>query len=340
MTPETGQPAQDAAEQARARGGARKRRTLVIVASLGVALYVVIALITDAAGLMKALQRLGWIGISSIFGLSLLNYVVRFARWNFYIHKLGHRLPVRELLLCYLGGFAFTVSPGKAGEAVRSIYLREHGVTYSQSVATLFVERLLDLLSMIVLASLVILVSPSYSWLLIGMGAVSIGGVVLIGRPEFPGWLARRAEQRQGHRTAKWYGAASSTLAASRTLLRPLLLLIGLGIGILSWGAEGLGFFLVCNGLAFSVGAMQAIGIYAVASLAGVAAILLPAGIGGTEAVMTTLLVSRGAPLSDALIATLLCRLATLWFAVIIGLGAMALLELRQKKQVLAAPAG
>ena len=84
-----------------------------------------------------------------------------------------------------------------SGEAVRSIYLREHGVTYSQSVATLFVERLLDLLSMIVLASLVILVSPSYSWLLIGMAVVSIAGVVLIGRPGFPGWRGTRPIRRK-----------------------------------------------------------------------------------------------------------------------------------------------
>ncbi|HEX4377882.1 MAG TPA: lysylphosphatidylglycerol synthase transmembrane domain-containing protein [Steroidobacteraceae bacterium] len=338
MTPEIGRPEPDSSERAQASNSARKRRALVVVAAVGVAVYVVVALMTDASGLMRALRRLGWLGVSAIFGLSLLNYAIRFTRWHSYIRRLGHRLPVRELLLCYLGGFAFTVSPGKAGEAVRSLYLREHGVTYSESVATLFIERLLDLLSMIVLAALVVLVSPGYSWLLIGMATISIVGMIVIGRPELPAWLARRAEQRQGHRTANWYSAASSTLVASRTLLHPRLLLSGLGLGVMSWGAEGLGFFLVCNGLAFTVGAAQAVGIYAVASLAGVAAILLPAGIGGTEAVMTTLLVSRGAPLADALIATLLCRLATLWFAVVIGLIAMAQLELRQK-QALPAPA-
>lgn len=329
MGSETDQRGQDGAARSPVSSG--KRRTLVVIAALGVLVYVIVALATDASGLMNALRRLGWLGVSAVFGLSVLNYILRFARWRFYIHRLGHRLPTRDLLLCYLGGFAFTVSPGKAGEAVRSLYLREHGVTYSESMATLFVERLLDLLSMIVLASLVILVSPSYSWLLVGMAFISVLGLVVIGRPELPNWLARRAERRAGHRTAKWYAAASTSLAASRTLLGPKLLLFGLVLGVMSWGAEGLGFHLVCNGLSFHVEPLQAVGIYAVASLAGVAAILLPAGIGGTEAVMATLLVSRGAPLADALIATLLCRLATLWFAVIIGLGAMALLELQQK---------
>ena len=53
----------------------------------------------------------------------------------------------------------------------------------------------------------------------------------------------------------------------------------------------------------------------------------MPAGIGGMEVVMTSLLVAHGTPLPVAVIATLLCRLATLWFAVLIGLAATAILE-------------
>ena len=64
-------------------------------------------------------------------------------------------LDVYKRQLYYLSGFAFTVSPAKAGEAVRSLYLRSYGVTYSQSIAALFVERLQDLLAMVLLASLI-----------------------------------------------------------------------------------------------------------------------------------------------------------------------------------------
>jgi uncharacterized membrane protein YbhN (UPF0104 family) len=70
-------------------------------------------------------------------------------------------------------------------------------------------------------------------------------------------------------------------------------------------------------------------GIYALASLAGSAAFFLPAGIGGMEIVMTTLLVAHGAPLRTAVIATLLCRIATLWFAVLIGVAASAAIEMQ-----------
>jgi uncharacterized protein (TIRG00374 family) len=305
-----------------------RRRRLILFAAIGVALYVAVALATDASKLASALRQLGWIGVSSVLALSLINYLVRFGRWSLYLGALGHRLPKRELLLFYLGGFAFTVSPGRAGEGVRSLYLREHGVTYSEGIATLFVERLLDLLAIIVLASLVILVSSSYSWLLISMAVIAIVALMVICHPALPDWLALRSSLHPARRRSKWLGALAKLLRSSRTLLHPKLLLLGMLLGVVAWGAEGFGFDLVCRGLALNLGTPQAIGIYAVATLTGVAAVFLPAGIGGMEAVMTTLLVSRGATVADALIATLLCRLATLWFAVLIGLAATGFMEL------------
>jgi uncharacterized protein (TIRG00374 family) len=107
---------------------------------------------------------------------------------------------------------------------------------------------------------------------------------------------------------------------------------LGIVLGVVSWGAEGIGFHLVCRGLQLPLDVVTATGIYAIAALAGGAAFFMPGGIGGMEVVMTALLVARGAPLPVALIATLVCRLATLWFAVLIGLAAAALLEARSKE--------
>jgi len=100
----------------------------------------------------------------------------------------------------------------------------------------------------------------------------------------------------------------------------------------MAWGAEGLGFGVVAHGLHISGSLWSFCGIYGVAVLAGSAAFFLPAGIGGMEIVMTTLLMERGAPLRVAIIATLLCRLATLWFAVLLGVGAASAVELADQR--------
>jgi uncharacterized membrane protein YbhN (UPF0104 family) len=55
------------------------------------------------------------------------------------------------------------------------------------------------------------------------------------------------------------------------------------------------------------------------------------------ELVMTTLLVEQGASLRVAIIATLLCRLATLWFAVLLGAAAALTIEFSNQRNPLRA---
>ena len=309
-----------------------KRRALILLAGLGVFAYMGAALATDAGKLVGALQQLGWLGGGLVLLLSLVNYLLRFHRWTLYIAKLGHALPTARHLLYYLCGFAFTVSPAKAGEAVRSVYLREHGVTYPESIAALFVERLLDLLAMALLASLIVLDQRTWWPLLVGAVTVTVGLLIVVGQPTVPQWIAGLAERRAG-RIARALAGIASLLRSSQRMLQPKLLIAGLALGVMAWGAEGIGFHLICEGLQIDLGPAAATGIYAIAALAGGAAFFMPGGIGGMEVVMTTLLVARGAPLPTAVIATLLCRLATLWFAVLIGLVAAAILETQARSQ-------
>jgi glycosyltransferase 2 family protein len=306
-----------------------KRRSLIAIAALATVAYVGAGFAVDAARVREAIEALGWLGCGAVLALSILNYLVRFQRWQMFVSRFGHRLPFMRHLLYYLGGFAFTVSPAKAGEAVRSIYLREHDISYPQSIAALFVERLLDLLAMALLASLVVFDRPAYRPLVGGALVLVIALAIAASQKSVPGLLERVGMKFSQARIVAALTALANLLRSSSQLLQPRLLLIGTAVGVLSWGAEGLGYYLICQGLHLHASVLVAVGIYALAVLAGSAAFLLPAGIGGMEVVMTTLLVAHGAPLRAALIATLLCRLATLWFAVLIGIGAATTIELR-----------
>jgi uncharacterized protein (TIRG00374 family) len=314
-------------ENVDARPSRTKRRVLIFIALLASVVYVGAVVATDASKTRDALVELGWIGCILVLALSALNYALRFYRWRNYLAQLGRVLPTSLHFLYYLSGFAFTVSPGKAGEAFRSIHLREHGVTYSESIAALFAERLLDLVAMCLLASFIAYDHETYRPLI---GGVLVFAAVLLGMVRH-GFLPRRlqslSEASKHGRLALYMATLASLLRSSHRLLQPRPLAFGLAIALVSWGAEGLGFYLICQGLHLNVATSTAIGIYAIASLAGSAAFFLPAGLGGMEIVMTTLLLAQGASLRSALIATLLCRIATLWFAVLIGVAASTIIE-------------
>jgi glycosyltransferase 2 family protein len=166
--------------------GVGKRRTIIIFAALATLAYVGAGFAVDAARVREAISTLGWLGCGLVLTLSVLNYLVRFERWQMFLIRLGHRLPGLQHLVYYLSGFAFTVSPAKAGEAVRSIYLREHGVGYSTSIAALFVERLQDLLAMALLASLVVVERPAYRPLVAGALLLVLTVVIATSRKSVP----------------------------------------------------------------------------------------------------------------------------------------------------------
>jgi uncharacterized membrane protein YbhN (UPF0104 family) len=304
-----------------------KRRLLILIALLAALSYVGAAVVTDASKTYEALQQLGWFGCMLVLALSALNYILRFYRWQTFVARLGRVLPVGLHFLYYISGFAFTISPAKAGEAYRSIHIREHGVAYADSLAALFAERLLDLVAMCLLAGLITVEHAAYRPLICGLMALAAVLMVITCLPYLPRWLQYISDSGRYRKLMVPCATLANLLRSSRRLLQPKPAAFGLAIALAAWAAEGLGFYLICQGLHQNVNPGTAIGIYAIASLAGSAAFFLPAGIGGMEIVMTTLMLAQGSPLRTAVIATLLCRIATLWFAVLIGVAASAVVE-------------
>lgn len=304
----------------------QRRRGLVLLAALGMLAYLGLALLVDAPRIAQALRTLGASGAVLILSLSLLNYLLRYLRWAWYLHELGHALPAWRHLGYYLGGFAFTVSPGKAGEAVRSVYLNLHGVPFSHSLAALFVERLLDALAISALALFIVFSAGAH---LPGIAATALlFGILafLAAHGQAAAALRALAARAQGRVHAALLNFAL-LLDASARLLRVRDLLPGMLIGLIAWGAEGYGLYWLAHELGLTIGVQASIGIYALAVLAGAAAFFLPGGLGGMEAAMTALLTAAGVPLALAFAMTVLCRAATLWFAVLLGIVALACIE-------------
>lgn len=304
----------------------RRLRQVALVAALAVLAYLGLAVLGDGDLMRDGLQRLGpgqWL---ALLGLSLFNYGMRFLRWHTYLRALGARIPLGRDLLIYVAGFAFTVTPGKAGEAVRSFYLRGVGVPWSPGLAALAVERVLDLTVILMLAALALRVFADQAvpaLLLVGLVA---GLLVWVTRP-----LVARALLGRLPPGGRWGRLARGTTAIlddARLLLAPRRLLVGLGLGLLAWGAEAWGFYLLLQWLGVAAAPGHAMGIYAVGMLSG-ALSFLPGGLGGAEAAMIALLVAGGAVFGTAVLATVICRAVTLWFAVVLGIGAVLLMGRR-----------
>jgi uncharacterized protein (TIRG00374 family) len=261
---------------------------------------------------------------------SLLNYAFRIVRWQSYLVRLGRRLPLGFVSLTYIAGFAFTVSPGKVGEMARARYYSRLGISVADVAGAFFVERLMDVMAMLVLAALMATAAPRYHAAMWSAGFMIVIALVTLSLTPWAA-IARwvDTEQRLPRALARLGAGVTRALGAARSLMSPGALLSGFLLGLVAWGLEGIGFFTLGSmfpggHLTLTLGA----GIYAIAVLVG-AISFLPGGLGSTEAVMTALLASQGFSVADALLATIVCRIVTLWLAVLIGWGAVFALRYR-----------
>ena len=136
-------------------------RALLLTVLLSAVGYLAFSLWGGWHDVVAAMVRVGFIGTAIALALSLVNYGVRFVRWEKYLDLLGHRVHTPESLRIYIAGFGLTILPGKAGEAIRSVFLKNHGITYPESLAAFFTEHFTNLIVMLLLAAAGLWIYPA-----------------------------------------------------------------------------------------------------------------------------------------------------------------------------------
>lgn len=296
-------------------------KALVLSIVAATAGYLAFSLWGGWEDVVDAFVLIGISGTVIALVMSLVNYGLRFVRWQMYLAQLGHRVDWLPSLRIYLSGFALTTTPGKAGEAFRGVLLKQRNVPFPATFAAFVSERLSDLVAVVLLTLLGLSQYPQARGIVLA-GVVGIVVVLICLSSQtvldkLHGW----ASERDGKFVA-FIAHTTNMLGDARRCHSPGLLAMATLISVLAWGAEALAFYWVLNWLGADISLTFAVFVYALSMLAG-ALSFLPGGLGGAEAVMISLLVLKGMATPAAVAATVFIRLATLWFAVVIGLVAL-----------------
>ena len=305
-------------------------RALLLIVLLSALGYLGFSLWGGWREVVAALAHVGVVGTAVALGLSLVNYGMRFVRWQKFLALLGHRVHTPESLRIYIGGFGLTILPGKVGETIRSVFLKHHGVSYPESLAAFFSDQFSNLISMLVLIAIGLWAYPRYQPTVMVLVALIIAALVVLQQSSWLRSIERFAQQRLPARLAKVATHAIEIVLHSGRCFSLPMLLYGMSLGIIAWGAEGVAFYYIVNLLDGGISLQAALFIYAFAMVVG-ALSFFPGGLGGMEATMVALLMLNHVAQPQAVAATVLIRLATLWFAV--GLGVIAL-SLPERKPV------
>jgi uncharacterized protein (TIRG00374 family) len=279
------------------------------------------------------MMQLSFVDWLIILSCSFSSYIFRFIRWNKYISSFQHAVPVKRHFAYYLAGLALTTTPAKAGETVRSLYLLPYGVEISQSLASFFTERLLDVTIMAFLASLLFFTYPelnkNYTYFISSLLFALIILLPLLSTHLPQQLLTFIIRKLKNKKISPLLEHLIALLKSAHKLLTLKILSQGLILGLIAWILNGLVFYLILIKIGFPIALGLALSIYAISILAG-AASFIPGGIGATEAVMGFLLHTINAEPHIAIAVPILTRLATLWFAVCVGLLANAYLSINR----------
>jgi uncharacterized protein (TIRG00374 family) len=296
----------------------RLKRNLILALALGVAVYLVLAIYSGFGGLSAALDGFNYALVPAILGLVSLSYVGRFFRWLYYLRLLKVSVPLGINAAIFAAGLSMTISPGKLGEVLKSVFVQQaSGASVARTAPAVVAERATDGTGMVAwgfFGALALGLGPGT--MVVFLAVAAFGIAVLRSRR-----LSLLAEQVLNNlpllnRLAPHlqdFHASSNELLATRPLV------VGTVISFLSWGLECLGVYLCAVGLDADRPFLLVVFVFAVSSLIGVLS-MLPGGIGAVEAGLAGQFVAvAGLSAGLAVALTLLIRLATLWFATLVG---------------------
>ena len=309
------------------------RGKIIVAVLIGLAVVVVLGLFSDLRQVGASFQQFNWAMIPAILGFTLLNYGLRWLKWDYYLRKLdmGHGVSRGASGLLFTSGMVMAVTPGKVGEVLKSYLLRTmNGTPVAASAPIVLAERLTDGLAMLLLMGLGLTLYPPARPLFALLVVASAAGIVILQfRPLCERILAQIGRMPFGGKIAP---PLTTIYESTRHLLWWRLLVVATAISVVSWFGECIAMYYVLRGLGIAPSwylLLVATFVFAASTLFGLVS-FLPGGLGVSEATSTGMLVVLvPMALGPATAATLIIRFCTLWFGVTLGAGALAILSRR-----------
>lgn len=303
-------------------------RRLIPGVILGLLVFIGLALLGDLQRVSLALLRFEWKYFLIALAFTLGNYTLRFIKWHFYLNQIGIRkISLKNSIRLFIAGFPLAVTPGKVGEVLKGVWLmRQTGVPVGRGVSVVVAERISDGLAVLALSLFGVIAYPQYWPVFLGVLGLLVFIILLFQIRPAANWLLDQGEKFSILR--RLVQSAREFYDGSFMLFRPGPTLFAVALGTLSWLGEGIGFYFILLGLGVKPDQhlmAMAVFVLSFSTIIG-AASALPGGLGAAEvsiAGLLTLILRENPAIAST--ATVLIRLATLWFGVFLGLGVWSL---------------
>ncbi len=314
-------------------------RTIAIFIIFSMIVFALVGVYGDPVQIFQALNDIPWYWVLPVMmTLSFLNYIFRYFKWQYFLNSIDVHLSHRDSFSVFLAGFTLTTTPGKIGEAVKGYFVQAiDGTPVVKTIPIVISERVTDLLAIVLLAlvsfTLGVNIGDQLLTVLI-LGSAVLGGALVLGSKTFYQKILTKLTSIGPLK--KFQNNLDIIEDTMTKTLSPKPMLVSTAISVPGWFMECLELWLlfaILSGGAMTLNLLLiATFVHATASIIG-ALTFSPGGVGTYEITSVFLIItllSWSSTLAGA--ATILIRVVTLWFSVIVGFIALSIVTRRANR--------
>ncbi len=297
---------------------AKVKKNIFIAIAFSAIIYLVLSLYANLNSVLKAVEQFDWIYLIVIFSLSFLTFLTRFLKWDYYLSLLEIKIKKSDSFLIYMSSLIMSVTPGKIGDLIKSYMLKESdNIPVSQTAPIVLAERITEFLSLLLIAIVGIYFYEKGILLVIILTVLLLAFALLLSNKKSSDWILLKLSNFKFIK--KHINNFSVVLANSHKMLQPLPFIKMTLLSLVSWFFEGFAFYLILAKFSVPISLEWSFFVYALSIIIGSVS-MIPGGIGITEGSLTFLLIESGVTKNIAVLATFIFRVASLWFAIAIGI--------------------
>jgi len=288
-----------------------------LVASLLV--FVLVAIFGGFSNVLTTILHANLSLYSLAFVCVFLGYMARYGKWGYYMHMLGIKVKQTKSFLIYLSAYGMDITPGRVGRIVAAYTLKKvTNIKFMSIVPIVTMDLFTDFFGFALLAFLAAVYIGKYLIYVVAFDLVLIIPFILVINP----WIFNmiKTRKKKGYFIKKIEKHGENYYMSQNKLNKPSIYLSSLVFTIPADILNSLGLYFSLLAIGVKPQPVVSLFIFSTAQIFGMVS-TLPGSIGVADATLVALLKTMlGLNSTAASAVTIMARVATLWFGVIMGM--------------------
>jgi glycosyltransferase 2 family protein len=297
------------------------KKNIFISIFISIIIYLALAFYGNFNLVLSSLTSFKWQYFPLILAIIYISFLLKFIKWQYYLRLIKVDIKTSDSFQIFMSTLTMSVTPGKIGELIKPYMVKDiTGTPTSKTIPILFAERVTEFLALIFLVLLgVDLLNEGILIPILSFGILLLI-ILLIVNKTISNWIISKISKV--NYLKKYIDPLSISLINSRIALKPKPFILMFLLSVIIWVIESFGFYLVLIKFNISLSVIWSFFTYLFSVFIGSIS-FLPAGLGITDGSISILLSNIGVSKEISVSSALIIRIATLWFALFIGLLSM-----------------